>query len=125
MKSWYVMLPLLLVIASLGFVACTGGGDDQEYTHSILTGELGINEYSTLLPGQSTLLPRAYPGAPPFIPHSLAGLEISKDILPCLTCHLAGFSYGPDHTATRIPESHYTDLPTGEKSESIQLNRYN
>lgn len=78
MKSWYIMLPLLLIIASMGFVACTGGEDAQEYTHNIPTGELGINEYSTDPPGQSTVLPRAYPGAPPFVPHSLAGLVITK-----------------------------------------------
>jgi cytochrome c-type protein NapB len=125
MKSWYIVLPLLLVIASLGFAACTGGGDGQEYTHNILIGELGINEYSTNPPGKSTILPRAYIGAPPFVPHSLADLVITKDQLPCLVCHLAGLSFGTGHTATRIPESHYTDLSTGEKSENIQLIRFN
>ena len=125
MKSWYKMLPVLLIIVSMGFLSCTGGEDAQEYTHNILTGELGINEYSTDPPGQSTVLPRAYPGAPPFVPHSLAGLVITKDQLPCLGCHLVGLSYGPDHAATRIPESHYTDLPTGTKSEDIQLIRFN
>ena len=97
-----------------------------EYTHKILTiGGLVINEYTDKLPGQSTILPRAYPGAPPFIPHSLSGLVINKSANSCLTCHATGLSYGPDHTATIIPESHYTDILTGTLSEDIQGTRYN
>ena len=148
MKLWYIMLPILLIIASLGLASCTGDEktvvttptstpvattstseiteEPPEYTHQIpMIGELGVNEYSTKIPGQSTILPRAYPGAPPFVPHSLSGLVITKDQLPCLTCHLQGLSLGTDHTATKIHESHYIDLPTGIKSQDIQPIRYN
>jgi nitrate reductase cytochrome c-type subunit len=122
MKLQYKILPILLIIASLWLASCT----DKEYTHETLaTGELGINQYSTQPPGQSAVLPREYPGAPPFVPHSLSGLTITKDKNPCLTCHVQGVSFGPDHTATKIPESHYIDIPTGNKSQDIQPIRYN
>lgn len=152
MKSWNKLLPVLLIIISLVLASCagtekpvetptpmetptpaetpasTGKTEDtqEEYTHQILaTGELGINEYSDKPPGQSTLLPREYPGAPPVIPHSLKGFTIAKDQHPCLACHVQGMSFSPDHTATKIPESHYTDIPTGTKSQDIQPLRYN
>lgn len=145
-KLRYIMLPILLIIASLGLASCTDGETTAtttptstpvtttqtttttppEYTHQILTtGKLGVNEYSTDMPGQSTILPREYPGAPPFIPHNLSGLVIQKDIHSCFLCHTTGLSFGPDHTATMIPESHYTDILTGTQSDSIQGTRYN
>ncbi|MFC1865895.1 nitrate reductase cytochrome c-type subunit [Chloroflexota bacterium] len=88
-------------------------------------GELIINEYTDKVPGQSIKLPRAYPGAPPFIPHSLSELVINNSTNSCFLCHITGLSYGPDHTATIIPESHYTDIFTGTLSEEIQGLRYN
>ena len=148
-KSIYKISLVLLIIATLVLASCTGKekvvekpppstpvepttpsekAEDtrEEYTHQILaTGELGINEYSTKPPGQSSILPREYPGAPPLIPHSPSGLTITKDRNPCLGCHIQGVSLGPDHTATKIPESHYIDIPTGEKSQDIQPIRYN
>ena len=153
MKLRYIIPLILLIIANLGIASCTDEettatttptsttvtttstptttiltptATPPEYTHQILTmGELGINEYSPNMPGQSTILPREYPGAPPFIPHNLSGLVIQKDIHSCFLCHTTGLSFGPDHTATMIPESHYIDIPTGTQSDNIQGVRYN
>ena len=127
-----IVAGLLLLLAAGIYLITYGISTEQtsdeyiQYIHDILaTGDVGMNEYSSILPGQSTVLPREYPGAPPFIPHSPAGLIITKDTHPCLVCHITGTSFGPDHTATKIPESHYTDIPTGIISENIQGLRYN
>ena len=134
------MLPILLTMTSLVLASSAGSeksvetlastetAEDaqKEYTHLILaTGELGVIEYSTKPPGQSSILPREYPGDPPVIPHILSGLTITKDQNPCLTCHIQGVSFGPDHTTTKIPESPYIDIPTGTKSQDIQTIRDN
>lgn len=41
-------------------------------------------------PGSGKLLPRAYEGAPPLIPHDIEGLEGA-----CLTCHFEGAAGAP------------------------------
>ncbi len=95
-------------------------------THQTLaTGDVGTNEYSPDPPGKSTKLPREYPGAPPLIPHDITGLMITKDTNTCSNCHVPGISFGEGHTATKIPESHYIDIPSGIRSETIQELRYN
>ena len=113
----------LMFILSSGLISCSS---QKSYNHSILaTGEPGINQYPDRPPGQSTILPRAYVGAPPFIPHSLKGLVISQDNISCFMCHLTGMSLSVGHVATKIPESHYSDLSSGIKSTGIQGMRYN
>jgi nitrate reductase cytochrome c-type subunit len=98
----------------------------KKYIHQVLaTGKVGANEYASSPPGQSTILEREYPGAPPLIPHSLAGLTVTKEQNSCLTCHTQGLSFGPGHTATQIPDSHYIDIPTGTRTQDIQAIRYN
>ena len=97
-----------------------------DYTHQLPgAGELGTNVVTNPPPGQSTVLPREYPGAPPLVPHNLNGLVITADSNPCLMCHATGLSLGEDHVATKIPASHYTDKTTGEISENLQPLRYN
>lgn len=120
-----IVVGVLLVLGAVVYVIVTKEPSDK-YIHEILaTGDVGMNEYSSIFPGESTVLPREYPGAPPFIPHDPSGLTITKDTHPCMVCHVPGISFGPDHTATKIPESHYTDIPTGIISENIQGLRYN
>jgi cytochrome c-type protein NapB len=56
-------------------------------------------------PGTSTRLPRAYPGAPPQIPHSTLGLlPITKQVNACTGCHMPAVA--PSIRATPIPQSH-------------------
>jgi cytochrome c-type protein NapB len=122
-----LMAALSLLLSSCGTAdEPTGDGGDGKYIHQTLaTDEVGANEYISSPPGQSTILEREYPGAPPLIPHSLDGLAITKDGNSCLTCHVDGLSLGPGHTATAIPESHYIDPVSGSRSEDIQAMRYN
>lgn len=66
------------------------------------------------LPGQNPLLPRAYPGAPPQIPHAIgAFLPITSLSNMCLACHSRPEAWGTPRTSgtpTPIPRSHYIDL---------------
>lgn len=128
-QRFKALLPLAaLCLAVLTLAACGGGadgGDGDSYLHQTLaSGDLGINEYSRAAPGSSEILPREYPGAPPFVPHSLDGLTITKDANDCVTCHLTGLSFGAGHTATMIPDSHYIEQMDGTRSEDIQDLRY-
>ncbi|KAB2966811.1 MAG: hypothetical protein F9K18_05080 [Thermoanaerobaculia bacterium] len=59
-------------------------------------------------PGDNELLPRAYPLAPPRIPHGIADfLPITRAAHACLDCHAAE---GDDDDVPRLPASHRTDL---------------
>lgn len=72
----------------------------------LLTGGPGMNRAPTAEPGSSAVLPRPYDGAPPLIPHGLAGLSVTRASNDCMGCHLEGVELGEGHTATRIPASH-------------------
>lgn len=52
-------------------------------------------------PGGNPLLPRAFYGAPPQIPHGIKDMEISANANDCLDCHLSG-----DKDTPGIPPSH-------------------
>lgn len=58
-------------------------------------------------PGDNARLPRAFPIAPPRVPHTIAGFEtITFKANPCLDCH--ALDAGAD--APELPPSHRTDL---------------
>jgi cytochrome c-type protein NapB len=72
--------------------------------------------YREPAPGQATLLPRAYPGAPPQIPHAIeAFLPITAKSNACLGCHDQPALRGKKvpGMATPMPVSHYLDVRTG------------
>lgn len=99
--------------------------EGNTYVHRPLgTGTPGMNQYSSSLPGQSEVLQREYESAPPLVPHDISGFVITKDFNTCLVCHTRGETIRAGHTATRIPDSHYLDLPTGTVSQSLQALRY-
>ena len=59
-------------------------------------------------PGDSTLLPRSYDGAPPLVPHSLDGLvPIAREENLCLFCHAIGSTDPGD--PPQVPRSHFID----------------
>jgi cytochrome c-type protein NapB len=59
-------------------------------------------------PGKGDLRPRAFPGAPPVISHSLADIApITRDTNDCITCHQV--SERRPGEPTPIPESHFID----------------
>ena len=81
----------------------------------------GVNEstasekfnYSPNFPGTGNLLPRAYPGAPPQIPHNIeAFLPVTAKSNNCKMCHDNRAMRGKKvkGQATAIPDSHYTDV---------------
>ncbi len=102
----------------------TSEPDDLLYTMILLaTGETDPNRYRDLLPGSSDLLDRAYPGAPPLVPHRAEDLVITPDKNSCMSCHEAGRTIN-GNTAVQVPISHYTDLSTGSVSGQLQGRRY-
>ena len=90
--SWY-MLPIALALGG-GLLACTQAG------RSIADTELSLRKgglesepgtppvvYAGKDPGENTLLARGFAGAPPMIPHSIAGQEVTAKANDCLDCH--------------------------------------
>ena len=73
--------------------------------------------YPTAPPGTSQVLSRAYPLAPPQIPHSTMGLlPITKDGNACQACHMPAVAAAM--RATAIPVSHMN-------GDAISNARYN
>ncbi len=60
-------------------------------------------------PGENKVYERSFENAPPFIPHSLDGLEpITMDNNSCLSCHTP--ETAPALGTLSVPSSHLTDL---------------
>lgn len=64
-------------------------------------------------PGQNKLLPRAYQGAPPQIPHEIGDfLPITAQSNMCIACHNLPDQWGKPRekgAPTPIPQSHFSD----------------
>ncbi len=109
--------------------ACPPAGRQQEKPQSpppsqvgVADSELGLSktsvfdapappqfQYNQSEPGESQVLPRAYPGAPPLIPHEVSEfLPITREDNQCVDCHATdeGESGGPPP----MPPSHYIDM---------------
>lgn len=73
-----------------------------------------VHHYSATPAGQSHVLPRAYQGAPPQIPHDIADyLPITSDNNMCIACHNQPALWDKKRVAgspTPIPRSHYIDF---------------
>lgn len=60
-------------------------------------------------PGEQTVVPAAFYGSPPVIPHTVADfVPITTDFNMCVECH--ALDEAGEGDPTPIPESHYTDL---------------
>jgi cytochrome c-type protein NapB len=72
----------------------------------------GLEHYRTHEPGESERIERAFPGAPPQIPHSIEDLEpISLGENECLECHHPeNASEGED---VPLPDSHFEHAVLG------------
>ncbi len=69
-------------------------------------------------PGDLPLAPRAYPSAPPRVPHAVADfMPITRDENWCTDCHLLDWTAPEEGDPTPIPFSHYMDL----RSESNDI----
>ncbi len=90
-----------------------------------------VYHYTDKAPGQSKLLPRAYLGAPPQVPHAVADfLPITQDSNMCIACHAQPDQWGKKPVAgvaTAIPPTHYTDLRNapGKVTDHLINARYN
>lgn len=82
-------------------------------------------EYRQADPYSGGVLPRAYLGAPPQVPHSLDGLTpITRDSNACLSCHQQPDKVGKKKAKgepTPLPKSHYTDV----RRNALYMGRYN
>lgn len=78
------------------------------------TPEPEVASYSPKSPGSSELYPRAYPDAPPQIPHDVDNFKpITAKNNTCVGCHHNPAMRGKEVARgipTPMPESHYTDL---------------
>lgn len=82
-------------------------------------------EYRQADPSTSGVLPRAYIGAPPQVPHSLDGLiPITRASNACISCHQQPDQVGKKKVKgqpTALPATHYTDV----KNNALHMGRYN
>lgn len=82
-------------------------------------------EYRQADPYSGGVLPRAYVGAPPQVPHGLDGLvPITRDSNTCLSCHQLPDQVGKKKVAgepTPLPATHYTNV----KKNALHMGRYN
>lgn len=90
-----------------------------------------VYHYGTTPPGESKVLPRAYQGAPPQIPHDIAdSLPITPVSNMCIACHDQPAEWGKPRAAgiaTPMPPSHYTDQRNapGKVTDHLINARYN
>lgn len=84
--------------------------------------------YPAAFPGTAELLPRAYPDAPPQIPHEVETLlPITRDNNACLQCHNRPDLIGqkiPESQPTPIPKSHYAELDPGQTTGEVSGARF-
>ncbi len=70
-------------------------------------------DYQGVMPGTDPVYERAYPGAPPQIPHNIELMTpVKASVNYCLSCHgrAEELSQPLQGKPTPIPPSHYTDL---------------
>jgi cytochrome c-type protein NapB len=90
-----------------------------------------VYQYSGGQPGQNKLLPRAYQGAPPQIPHDIGDfLPITAQANMCIACHNQPEQWGKKvemGAPTPIPPSHYSDHRNapGKVTDHLINARYN
>lgn len=82
-------------------------------------------EYRQADPYSGGVLPRAFVGAPPQVPHSVDGLvPITRDSNSCVSCHQQPDRVGKRKVKgqpTPLPKSHYTDV----RNNALHMGRYN
>ena len=81
-----------------------------------------VFEYSDAAPFSGKILPRAYLGAPPQVPHDISEMPITRDNNMCVGCHQQPDSIGKKVKGqpTPLPASHYADV----KSNSMHMGRF-
>jgi len=119
--SRYRVLVLLLAVVPVVYAT-----EESPGKSGLIRGEPGMIKYPDGSPGETVPMERMYEIAPPFIPHDVTDLEMSRLTNDCIDCHMDGTELDEGHTATKIPLSHYTNRYSGEKSEGGVVGiRYN
>lgn len=66
-------------------------------------------------------IPTTFPNQPPLVPHSIRGLQVTKNANQCLGCHSPEFA--PTTGAPRVPESHFMGRD-GKRTTEASPRRY-
>ncbi|AKO44794.1 nitrate reductase cytochrome c-type subunit [[Haemophilus] ducreyi] len=66
-------------------------------------------------------IPTTFPFQPPLVPHSIRGLQVTKNTNQCLGCHSP--EVASTTGATRIPDSHFEDRD-GKRTAGMAPRRY-
>jgi nitrate reductase cytochrome c-type subunit len=130
--------PLTVLVALAAACAGRGGGGEGD-APGVKDSELGLSRTSVFDapapplsrpieagPGEGPLVARAYPDAPPRIPHAIGDfLPITLDQNSCVDCHGAAEAKEPGQP-TPLPPSHYTDLrrPGSAPGEKVAGGRW-
>jgi nitrate reductase (cytochrome), electron transfer subunit len=117
MKTGIVLTGIVLLAAGGLTVAAGNGGIDElnmglSKTSVFDTPTPEPFSYSDTKAGKSKVLPRAYPGIPPQIPHKIdTYLPITTEDNQCLDCHDKPNLIGKKNTAkSPMSRAHYVDL---------------
>jgi cytochrome c-type protein NapB len=127
MKTFALMCALLTL--SLPAAAADKGMTEEQMglsrTPVTVDPDPAAFEYRQADPYSGGVLPRAYSGAPPQVPHNLDGLvPITRDNNACLACHQQPDQVGKKKVKgepTALPATHYTDV----KNNALYMGRYN
>jgi len=106
-------IPAALLSGLAGVLATAGPTPDRDLGLSkgsvFDTQSPAVEQDNATDPGEVPVLPRAYLGAPPRIPHGIADFTpIVRGENLCLDCHLVEEKV--EGEPTPIPESHFRDL---------------
>jgi nitrate reductase cytochrome c-type subunit len=108
MPSTTIRLLLAAALSASVLLACSGNGGPRSDEEISLRREglLDLTRpdaalYALKDPGESKTLPRAFYGAPPMIPHSVADQRVDLGTNDCLDCHEVA-----DENTPGLPPSH-------------------
>lgn len=133
MKTILIFASIMLMATSSSFAAQPIKADSMGLSKESVFNVPAQKAYGTKTkaPGQNKLLPRAYEGAPPQIPHDIIDLlPITAESNMCIACHNQPDNWGKPRaqgSPTPIPQSHYTDLRNapGKVMDHLSNVRYN
>ncbi len=126
-----------ILAASLGLALVLAGGlalaRDEATEEPVSARQLGLSKTSVFEthspaafepnpspPGEGQVLPRAFAGTPPRIPHAIGDfVPITRSQNACRDCH--ELAEADDDDPTPIPESHFVDLRRGKDRPGTDL----
>lgn len=120
-------LALMLSVQMAGAADKKGVSDEQIGLSKTSVNDVPdpqVFEYRNNAPFTGQVLPRAYQGAPPQVPHNIDGfIPITRDNNTCIGCHQQPAMIGKKTKGqpTPMPLSHYVD----DKASAMNMGRYN